>query len=91
MSQWVVCIFVRIFLFDLSFLISWHFIVFQSLSHVQPFASPWTAARQAPLSCTISRSLLKLMSVESEVLITFPYNIFCLYKLFNNIPVSFLV
>ena len=29
------------------------------------FATPWTAARQAPLSFTISRSLLKLMSIES--------------------------
>ena len=37
----------------------------QSLSCVQLFATPWTAARQASLSFTISRSLLKLMSVES--------------------------
>ena len=37
----------------------------QSLSHVQLFAPPWTAARQASLSITSSRSLLKLMSIES--------------------------
>ena len=37
----------------------------QSLSHVQLFATPWTAARQASLSITTSRSLLKLMSIES--------------------------
>ena len=37
----------------------------QSLSHVQPFATPWTAACQASLSITNSRSLLKLMSIES--------------------------
>ena len=37
----------------------------QSLSHVQLFATPWTAARQASLSITDTRSLLKLMSVES--------------------------
>ena len=37
----------------------------QSLSHVQLFATPWTAARQASLSITNSRSLLKLMSIES--------------------------
>ena len=37
----------------------------QSLSCVQLFATPWTAARQASLSITNSRSLLKLMSVES--------------------------
>ena len=37
----------------------------QSLSHVQLFATPWAAARQASLSITNSRSLLKLMSIES--------------------------
>ena len=37
----------------------------QSLSHVQLFATPWTAARQASLSITNSRSLLKLMSIVS--------------------------
>ena len=36
----------------------------QSLSWVRLFATPWTAANQAPLSITNSRSLLKLMSVE---------------------------
>ena len=35
--------------------------VVQSLSPVQLFATPWTAARQAPLSYTISWSLLKLV------------------------------
>ena len=37
----------------------------QFLHHVQLFAIPWTAARQASLSITNSRSLLKLMSIES--------------------------
>ena len=41
------------------------FVVVQSLSHVQLFATPWTAARQASLSFTISQSVLTLMSVES--------------------------
>ena len=36
----------------------------QSLSRVQLFATPWTAARQASLSITNSRSLLKLTSIE---------------------------
>ena len=36
-----------------------------SLSHVQLFVTPWTAAHQASLSFTISQSLLKLMSIES--------------------------
>ena len=37
----------------------------QSLSRVRLFVTPWTAARQASLSITNSRSLLKLMSIES--------------------------
>ena len=37
----------------------------QSLSCVRVFASPWAAAHQASLSITNSRSLLKLMSIES--------------------------
>ena len=37
----------------------------QSLSHVQLFATPWTAARQASLSITNSRSSLRLLSIES--------------------------
>ena len=36
-----------------------------SLIHVQLFAIPWTATRQASLSITNSQSLLKLMSIES--------------------------
>ena len=39
--------------------------VVQSLSRVQLFVTPWTAAHQAPLSITTSRNLLKLMSIES--------------------------
>ena len=37
----------------------------QLLSHVQLFATPWTAAHQASLSITNSQNLLKLMSIES--------------------------
>ena len=37
-------------------------------SHVQLFVTPWTAACQAPLSSTISQSLLKFMSIESAML-----------------------
>ena len=37
----------------------------QSLSHVQLFATPWIAARQASLSITNSQTLLKLMPIES--------------------------
>ena len=37
----------------------------QSLSRVRLFLTPWTAARQASLSITNSRSLPNLMSIES--------------------------
>ena len=37
----------------------------QSLSCVRLFVTPWTAARQASLSITNSRGLLKLMSIKS--------------------------
>ena len=39
--------------------------VFQSLSHIQLFASPWTVKHQAPLTFTISHSLLKYKPIES--------------------------
>ena len=42
----------------------------QPLSHVRLFAAPGTAAHQASLSITNSRSLLKLMSTESVM----PFN-----------------
>ena len=42
-----------------------HFSSVQSLSHVQLFATPWAAARQASLSITNSQSFLKFMFIES--------------------------
>ena len=52
----------------------------QLFSHVRLFVTPWTAAHQASLSITNSRSLLKLMSIESVM----PSNhlIFCCPLLF---------
>ena len=46
----------------------------QSLSHVWLFATPWTAAHQASLSFTVSKSLLVFMSIESVM----PSNYFIL-------------
>ena len=43
-------------------------VVVRSLSCVCLFVTPWTAAHQAPLSSTISQSLLKFISVESVML-----------------------
>ena len=39
----------------------------QLLSHVQLFATPWTAAHEASLSITNSRSLLRLLSIMLEM------------------------
>ena len=44
-----------------------HIVVIQWLSHVRLFGTPWTAARQTSLSFPISRSLLKLMCIESVI------------------------
>ena len=50
----------RIYIFSLSLSV-----VVQSLSCIQLFVTPWTAACQASLSITNSQSLLNLMSIES--------------------------
>ena len=44
---------------------SWLLLVVQSLSPIQLFAIPWTAAHWSSQSFTISWSLFKLMSVEA--------------------------
>ena len=44
--------------------------VFHLLSCVQLFVTPRTAARQAPLSFTISQSLLKFMLIDSAMHLT---------------------
>ena len=49
--------------------------VVQSLSHVQLFVTPWTAAHQASLSIINPWSSLKLMSIESVM--SSNYLIFC--------------
>ena len=49
-----------------SIISAWGFLwLFSLLSHVWPFATPWTAAHQASLSSTISWSLLRFMPIES--------------------------
>ena len=56
----------------------------QSLSCVWLCAIPWTAARQASLSFTISWSLFKLMSIESVM----PSNHLILFSCLQSFPVS---
>ena len=47
-----------------SFAFEVQFSSVQSFSRVQLFATPWTVARQASLSITNSRNLLRFMSIE---------------------------
>ena len=47
----------------------------QSFSHVQLFATPWTAACKASLSITYSQSFLKLMSIA--LVMPSKHRIFC--------------
>ena len=60
-------------------------VVVQSLSSVQLFATPWTAALQASLSFTISRSSLKLMFLKSVM----PSNHFVLCRPLLLLPSIF--
>ena len=50
--------------FDYNFKFWLQDVVFQSLSLVQLFVTPWTAARQASASITNPQSLPKLMSIK---------------------------
>ena len=61
------------------------YVLLQSLSRVRPFAIPWTKARQASLSFTVSRSLLKLMSIE----LVMPSNHLILCRLLLLLPSIF--
>ena len=64
-------------------------IVVQSLSLVQLFATSWTAARQAPLSFTVSWSLLRLMSIELVMLSN--HLVLCCSLLFPSVFLSITV
>ena len=63
----------------------YNIVVILSLSGIKLFATSWTAACQASLLFTISRSLLKLMSVESVM----PSNHLMLCCPFSSCPQSF--
>ena len=56
------------FLYFTLFHIFAYIVAVQLVSHIWFFATPWTIAHQAPLSSTISQSLLQFMSIESLIL-----------------------
>ena len=64
----------------------------QWLNHVRLLVTPWTAAPQASLSITNSRSLPKLMSIElvmpsNHLILCHPLLLFLLPSIFPNISV----
>ena len=68
-------------------------VVVQLFSHIRLFVTPWTAARQAYLSFTISWSLRKLMSKLMSVMASISSSVFCrplllLLSIFPSIRVS---
>ena len=82
-------------IFNASIYTSIIFSSVQSLSHVQLFATPWTAAHQASLSITNSWSLLKLKSIElvmpaNHLVLCHPIlllpSIFASIRIFSNEP-----
>ena len=71
----------------------YYVVIVQSLSHIRLFVTSWTTARPAPLSSTISWSLLKFTSIESvmvynHLILCFPLlllpSIFPSIKVFSN-------
>ena len=91
LGYWPLIAFSSVTYYDFLFFFS--FSSFQSLSHVQVFMTPWTAAGQASLSITNSWSLLKPMSIElvmpsSHLILCCPL---LLYLQFFSASVSFLM
>ena len=65
----------------------------QLLSHVQLFATPWTAARQASLSITNSWSFLRLMSIKlvmpsNHLILCLPFSCLQSFPASGSFPVS---
>ena len=61
-------------------------VVIQSLSHVLIFVTSWTAAHQAPLSSTLTRSLFKFVSIEL-VMLTISSSVTC-FSCLQSFPAS---
>ena len=89
-NTWVWCHFLLLEIFLIQFSSG------QSLSHIQIFETPWTAARRTSLDITNPLSLLKLMSIESvktsnQIILCRPLlflpSIFPSIRVFSNEPV----
>ena len=62
----------------------------QSLSRVRLFATPWIAAQQPSLSITNSRSSLRLMFIESVIIMAYFTNLKCRFFRFFFFLISVL-
>ena len=62
--------------------------VVQSLSCVQIFVTPWTAACQASLSFTISWSLLRIMSIDRGYHLAISSSVACFSSYPQSLPAS---
>ena len=66
-QHWIFC-WNLLYYYGIKYIFNSSVVVEQWLSYVQLFATPWTAAHQAPLSFTVSGNLLTFMSIESVIL-----------------------
>ena len=83
----ILCLASPFFFFFLSKPFLWVFIfAVQSFSHIQLFATPWTARHQASLSFTISQSLLRLMSIGSTMPIQSSHSVACWSSCLQSFP-----
>ena len=69
-------------------ILRFQFSSFQLLSHVWLFTTPWTTAHQVSLSITNSRSLLKLMSIESVMHPTISSSVIPFSSCLQSFPAS---
>ena len=65
-QHWIFC-WNFLYYYGIKYIFNSFVVVVQWLSCVQLFATPWTAAHQAPLSFTVSGNLLTFMSIESVI------------------------
>ena len=83
-----VCMYVCVYVF--MYVCMYELSSFQSLSHVQLFATPWTSAHQASLSTTNSQSSHKPMPIESVMPsnhLIFHHPLFLLPSIFPSVRV----
>ena len=84
-QHWIFC-WNFLYYYGIKYIFNSFVVVVQWLSCVQLFATPWTAAHQAPLSFTVSGNLLTFMSIESVM----PFNhlLFAPFSSLQSFPAS---